>query len=187
VKFPTGDIPWINYWTGEQIDAGTTSATVDAPLDHVPLFIKAGSIIPMGPDLHYVDEKPADPLTLDIYPYANSAYTLYEDDGATTDYQIGKFAATKFSCGSSPDGCTVIIGPSTGDYTGKPASRTYILQVHSPHTFLIHRDKAELAQQNSRDAFDAAAQGAFSDGKIIWVKFQTPTDKSVSIVITNTN
>jgi hypothetical protein len=62
-----------------------------------------------------------------------------------------------------------------------------ILQVHSPHTLIIHRDKAEFPQQNSREAYDAAAEGSFSDGKIIWAKFETPSDKPVSITITHTN
>ncbi len=187
VKFPAGDNPWIDYWTDQQLDPDTTTATADAPLDRVPLFVKAGSIIPMGPAMQYVDEKIADPLALDIHPYADSAYTLYEDDGKTTDYQLGKFSRTPITCGSSPAGCRIDIGPTTGEYIGKSAKRTYILQVHSPHTFIVHREKAEFPQQDSREAYDAAAEGSFSDGKIIWVKFETPTDKPVSIVITYTN
>ena len=58
VQLPAG-AAWINYWTGEVHDGGA-SPTVDAPLDKVPMFVKAGSVIPMGPENHYVDEKPAD-------------------------------------------------------------------------------------------------------------------------------
>src|SRR5262249_29250323 len=91
VALPAGN--WIHYWTGMSYSG---SATVPAPLDQSPVFVKAGSIIPMGPDLQWVDEKPADPLTLDIYPAGTTSYTLYEDDGVSEGYLGGAYATTKF-------------------------------------------------------------------------------------------
>ena len=180
VKFPAGDNPWINYWTDQQLDPDTTTATADAPLDRVPLFVKAGSIIPMGPAMQYVDEKIADPVTLDIYPYADSAYTLYEDDGKTTDYQLGKFSRTPISCGSSPAGCGIDIGPNPPVSTSaNPQNAPTSSRSTRSHTFIVYRhDRKEFAQQNSREAFDAAAEGSFSDGKVIWVKLETPTGQT---------
>ena len=105
VSFPSG-ANWINYWTGA-VQTGGTSATISAPLNQVPLFVRAGSIIPMGPDLHWVDEQPADPLTLDTYPSGNTSYTLYEDDGASLGYQAGAFSRT----------CLLYTSPSPRDRT----------------------------------------------------------------------
>ena len=56
-------------------------SSVAAALDEIPVFVKAGAIVPMGPDVNYADEKPLDPLTLDIYPKGTTTFTLYEDDG----------------------------------------------------------------------------------------------------------
>ena len=96
VTLPAG--AWIHYWTGMNY---TGSATVPAPLDQGALFVKAGSIIPLGPVLHYVDEQPADPLTLDVYPRGMTSYTLYEDDGISNGYQGGAYATTKFTSDNS--------------------------------------------------------------------------------------
>ncbi len=79
---------WYNYYTGERYEGGENGKTirVAAKLDEIPVFVKAGAIIPMGPEVDYADEKPLDPLTLDIYAKGESSFTLYEDDGQTREY-----------------------------------------------------------------------------------------------------
>ena len=64
---------------------------VKAPLETVPLYVRGGAIIPMGPEMDYVGEKATDPLTLDIYPDAqgNASTSLYEDDGVSPAYRNG--------------------------------------------------------------------------------------------------
>jgi alpha-glucosidase (family GH31 glycosyl hydrolase) len=75
VYLPAGR--WVDYWT-KQTFAGPGWITVHAPLDTLPLFVREGAIIPMGPVIQYADEKPLDPLTLDIYPAAEGAFTLVD-------------------------------------------------------------------------------------------------------------
>lgn len=184
VKLPDGT--WINYWTGEQ-HSGGTSLTVSAPLDEVPVFVKAGSIIPMGPEIRYVDEKPADPLTLDIYPSNKSTYTLYEDDGRSNDYKQGKFARTQFDCVSVAADMMIQIGVAQGDYEGKLAHRTYILKINYAAGMLnrVTRNGAPLEKLASKEALDSAVQGWFNDepGTAVWVKFPTATSAASKIVL----
>ena len=63
-----------------------------APFDAIPVHVRAGSIVPFGPELQYTDEKPADPITLFVYAGSDGAFTLYEDDGVSNDYEKGAFA-----------------------------------------------------------------------------------------------
>ncbi len=74
---------WIDYWTKEEHE-GPRNIAYRAPLERLPLFVKADSIIPMGPEMNYVGEKPFDPVTLDVYCEDRAEFTLYDDDGATT-------------------------------------------------------------------------------------------------------
>jgi hypothetical protein len=189
VQLPEGS-SWINYWTGKAA-AGGTSASVSAPIDRVPIFVKAGSIIPMGPEIQYVDEKPADRLTLDIYPLGKSSYTLYEDDGKSKGYQQGKFARTQFTCAIIGGDAIIDIGAAQGDYEGKLASRNYILKVNRKADLLtrVSRNGAPIAKLESKAALDSAAQGWFNDiaNATVWVKFQTATAIPVKIVLNGLN
>lgn len=76
VYLPAGR--WVDYWT-KQSHAGPIWVRVHAPLDTLPLFVREGAIIPLGPEMNYVDEKPLDPLTLDIYPAAEGSFTLLDE------------------------------------------------------------------------------------------------------------
>ena len=134
IYFPKGT--WINYWTDEVITGGK-SVTVSAPLDVMPLFVKEGSIIPMAQLMTYSDERPMDTLTLHVYPNMSGevSYTLYEDDGKTRDYQIGKYSTTTFTQRSlNKNGVATLsltAGESQGTFEGKLHERTYIFEVHS--------------------------------------------------------
>jgi alpha-glucosidase (family GH31 glycosyl hydrolase) len=183
VKLPTG-ASWVDYWTGKVYEGGSSSM-MDAPVDRVPIFVKAGSIIPMGPEMHYVDEKPVDPLTLDIFPAAKSSYTLYEDDGKSNDYKNGKYARTQFGCAMLGPDLVVDIGATQGDYDGKLANRTYVLKINRKTDTLTRatRNGAPLAKLGSRAELDSAGQGWFNDGAIVWVKFNTATANPTKIVL----
>ncbi len=94
VYLPAGR-SWIDFWTGKRI-AGGQSVVADAPIDTIPLMIKAGSILPMGPFVQYATEKPADPIELRIYTGADGSFTLYEDENDNYDYEKGVFATIGF-------------------------------------------------------------------------------------------
>lgn len=130
---------WIDYATGQKYQ-GPKNIIYQAPLDRIPIFVKAGAIIPMAPVMSYVDEKPTNPLTLDIYPLGTSSFTLYEDDGTTYDYQKGIFAMTTFVCVEAEDGIIIDIGPRRGKYKVNP-SKAYVLKINN----LCIPDSVEIA------------------------------------------
>jgi alpha-D-xyloside xylohydrolase len=82
---------WVDFWTGET-HTGGSYIDAPAPLSSMPLYVRAGSILPMGPELQYASEKPADPIELRIYPGADADFTLYEDEGDTYHYENGVYA-----------------------------------------------------------------------------------------------
>src|SRR5438552_9190265 len=85
-----------DFWTHEVHEA-PCGISVEAPLDRLPLFVRAGSILPMGPAVQHLSGPPADDLTLLLYPAANAAFALYDDDGATKAYDRGGYALTELS------------------------------------------------------------------------------------------
>jgi alpha-glucosidase len=89
---------WFDYWTGTRQEGGRM-IRVEAPLEIVPLFVRGGAIIPLGPEMNYVGEKPIDPLEFQIYPDARdtASTSVYEDDGATEAYLQGAFRRTSVS------------------------------------------------------------------------------------------
>lgn len=89
---------WYNFWTNERLQGGGWKE-VAAPLDVIPLFVKAGSILPLGEVTPFISDQPAtdfSPLTLRVYPGQDGAYELYEDDGISLDYQQGTCCKTTF-------------------------------------------------------------------------------------------
>jgi len=90
VYLPKGP-QWVNFWTGKTISGGQT-IVADARIDKIPLLVKAGSIIPLGPFIQYSTEKQADPIELRIYPGADGSFTLYEDENDNYNYEKGMYA-----------------------------------------------------------------------------------------------
>lgn len=86
---------WYNFWTGKRTGGGQTVKT-DAPLDKMPLFVKAGSIVPMGKLIQYVGEKKADTLEIRVYTGADGKFELYEDEGDNYNYEKGYYSIIPF-------------------------------------------------------------------------------------------
>ncbi len=89
------DANWTDYWTGKEYTGGQT-ITVEAQLEHLPIFVKKESIIPTREVQQYTGEKPLTNLVLDTYLDKKASYTFYEDDGATEEYKQGEYNQTKF-------------------------------------------------------------------------------------------
>jgi len=106
---------WYDFWTGEFLKAGQT-INAAAPYESMPLYVRAGSIIPFGPDIQYSDEKSADPITLRIYTGADASFNLYEDENVNNNYEKGKFISIPISWNESEK--TLKIGNSTGSFDG---------------------------------------------------------------------
>lgn len=135
IYFPKGT--WYDYWTGEKYEGGKWLKKYKAALDICPVFIRQGAIIPLYPQMNYVGEKPADVLTLDLYPFGDSSFDMYEDDGLSRDYRKGEFAKTLISMSAPQEKkgrITVHIGKARGDYKGRLKERTYELNVHTEET-----------------------------------------------------
>ncbi|WP_445491685.1 glycoside hydrolase family 31 protein [Niallia sp. 03133] len=96
---------WTDYWTGQEYTGGQT-ITVDAQLDHLPIFVKKESIIPTRDVQQYTDEKPLTNLVLDTYVDKEASYTFFEDDGETEDYKNGEFNETEFKVKKKPNAIT---------------------------------------------------------------------------------
>jgi alpha-glucosidase (family GH31 glycosyl hydrolase) len=129
VYLPAG--VWYDFWTGAR-HAGPGGITVEAPLERLPLFVRAGAIIPMGPVMQHSSERPLDELTLRVHPEGTTRFTLYEDDGRTQGYREGRYARSLFECVAAPDAVTVRIGAATGDASVVPVRRRYHLEMGGP-------------------------------------------------------
>jgi len=88
VYLPEGN-KWYDFWTGESLNGGQT-IDAEAPIDVIPLYVKAGSIVPMGPNIEYATENPGGAIELRIYPGANGEFKFYEDENDNYNYEKGK-------------------------------------------------------------------------------------------------
>ena len=113
---------WYNFWTGSSV-AGGRAIDAPAPIDRVPLFIRAGSILPLGPDIEYAAEKAADPIELRVYPGADGSFTLYEDENDSYDYEKGAYATIPLSWDDTSQ--TLSIGDRSGAFPGMLETRTF--------------------------------------------------------------
>ena len=92
VYLPAG-CDWVDYWDGKHYPGGR-EVTVDATLDRIPLFVKAGSIIPMAEGLQYANQPIEGPIEIHIYPGADANFDLYEDSGDGYGYEQGEYTLT---------------------------------------------------------------------------------------------
>jgi alpha-D-xyloside xylohydrolase len=122
VYLPAANAAWYNFWTGAPSPAGRR-VDASAPIETLPLFIRPGSILPMGPFLQYSSEKPADPLELRIYPGANGSFTLYEDEGDSYRYEKGAHATITLAWDDAAK--TLTISKRAGDFPGMLKERTF--------------------------------------------------------------
>lgn len=111
---------WYDFWNNQRYVGGRT-VTRDTPLDVIPLYIRAGSIVPMGPELQYATEKPDAPYEIRIYPGANATFTIYEDDNETYKYEKGLRATYELTWDDKAK--TLKIGARKGAYPGMTAKR----------------------------------------------------------------
>ncbi len=113
---------WYDFWNGES-HVGGRSMEANSPLEQMPLFIRAGSIVPMGPEIEWAAEQPADPLELRIYRGADGEFTLYEDENDSYDYEKGVYATILFHWDEKAQ--TLTIGDRKGKFPGMLESRAF--------------------------------------------------------------
>jgi alpha-D-xyloside xylohydrolase len=115
---------WYDFWTGEKQNGGQTIKR-DAPIDIIPLYVKAGSILPVGPKVQYATEKNWDNLEIRVYEGDNGEFTLYEDENDNYNYEKGVYSAITFSWNDTKKILT--IGARQGSFPGMPAERRFII------------------------------------------------------------
>ncbi len=129
VYLPAG--VWHDFWT-HQAYRGPVGVTVAAPLDTLPLFVRAGALVPLGPVRQYDGEAVSDELTLLVYPHGHASFSLYEDDGRSNAYLDGAYAVTEFTCSADTAGCACRVLPPQGDAAFSPAGRSCTFQIYAP-------------------------------------------------------
>jgi len=121
VYLPAGTL-WYDFWTNEPIKGGQEIVKA-TKIDEIPLYIKAGSILPIGPDVQYATEKKWDNLEIRLYPGANGTFTLYEDENDNYNYEKGAYSTIAFTWNDAKK--TLTINDRKGTFNGMLAERKF--------------------------------------------------------------
>lgn len=124
VYLPSGN-KWYNYWTNENFNGGQ-KLKIKTSLDRIPLFVRAGSIIPIGPDVQYTNEKKWDNLIINVYPGADGTFTLYEDEGDNYNYESGAYTEIQMKWNDTKRILT--IDARKGEYNGMLTKRNFTIR-----------------------------------------------------------
>ncbi len=187
IYLPAGD--WFDYWDGRKYEGGKLLSKYPAPLSKLPVFVKAGSVIPMYPQMNFDGERPADTLTLDIYPGNDASFELYEDDGSTREYRDGAFSLTRISFQNTGTGDQeIVVGAADGEFKGRLKERAYIVKLHGneiPDKVYIQNKK--IQRYRSMDLFRKGGEGwcLMTDGQpILYIRTNFyPTGSEITISV----
>ena len=113
---------WVDFYSGRKLTGGQ-EITAEAPVDRIPLFVRAGSILPTGPEVQYTSQNLGGPITLNVYAGADGSFELYDDQGLSYGYERAEFSRIPISWDQASGALT--IGARQGSYPGMPASRTF--------------------------------------------------------------
>ena len=153
---------WIDFWTGKRLSGGQT-ISAEAPLDRIPIYAKAGSIVPFGPPEQFAAAK-SDPIELRVYSGADGDFALYEDGGDSYDYEHGAYSVIPIHWDEKSE--TVTIGERRGSFPGMLQHRTFrIVRVGDMHGVGI----TPAAEPDATVEFD---------GKAVSVRVPSPSDES---------
>ena len=145
VYLPAAAGGWYDFWTEEHLTGGK-STEADSPVDKIPLFVPAGSILPLGPEKQYVAEKPDDPIELRVYPGKDAGITLYEDEGTNYDYEKGQFSTIPLKWNDRSG--QLEIGKRVGSFPTMLTQRTFSVRLAGtsslPHTVTYRGDLIDI-------------------------------------------
>ena len=128
VYLPAATI-WYDFWSGEKVSGGQ-EIEVDAPIEKLPLFMRAGSIVPLGPEIEYAGQKPGDPIEVRVYRGANGEFNLYEDEGDSYRYEQGEYAVIPITWNDAAG--TLTFGERKGKFPGMVERREFRVVVVGP-------------------------------------------------------
>jgi alpha-D-xyloside xylohydrolase len=129
VYLPKNNGGWYDLYSGKW-HAGAQHMIADAPYERMPVFVKAGSIIPFGPELQYTSEKQADTILLNVYAGADASFNLYEDEGTNYNYEKGSFASIPVNYNEAAK--TITIEDRKGNFNGMLQKRVFMINIISP-------------------------------------------------------
>jgi len=121
VYFPAEN-KWYDFYSNKQIEGGQ-KVSVEAPLERIPLFVPAGTILPVGPVMQYASEKKAENIEIRVYQGKNGKFSLYEDEGTNYNYEKGAFSTISFNYNDANG--TLTIGDREGNFNGMLYDRTF--------------------------------------------------------------
>lgn len=168
IVLPSGS-QWVDYWSGAIYQGGQVINGYEAPLETLPMFVRAGSVVPQGEIARNASLVPEDSaITVDVYPSGNSSFTMNEDDKVTREYKNGQSSSQEFNVtapAKNGGDVAVTIGKRDGDYAGKAAARPYKLEVHSgSQPSAVTVGATELTKLADAKAFKSASTGWYYDG-----------------------
>ncbi len=132
---------WYDFWTNTRMKGGQ-SVTIQATLDQVPMYVRAGSILPLGPEMQYVGEKPWDNLELRVYPGADGSFVLYEDEGDNYNYEKGVYSTITFQWNDKSKILT--ISQRKGDFPGMLQQRQFTIVLPDGRQQTVNYDGQQL-------------------------------------------
>jgi hypothetical protein len=131
----------------------------------LPLFVRQGAIIPLGPDIQYTAQYGLEPLTIEIYRGVDRYFTLYEDDGETSAFQNGAYAETDIEVTERVGVCTCRVGEPRGDFGPARFERTLVLNIHSqPQPRAVKCDTGELDALANAESLERVQAGWWWNG-----------------------
>lgn len=181
VYLPKGD--WFDFMSGKAY-TGPAKLVVDAPIDVLPLFARAGAIIPTQQVVQYDGQAAIDPLTFEMFPGGESSREYYEDDGVSLDYQRGVYRRERLTFLDMPARLTVKTSDLTGTF--KPAARSIVLKIHAvavaPKNVGLNGQL--INSMASTEALNQSASGYFYDGAghVLYVRF-ADTNAPFAVVV----
>jgi alpha-glucosidase len=185
---------WVDYWSGRIHQGPKTIDGYKAPLDTLPLFVRAGAIVPQFPEgtLDWKQGKDSGRLDLDVYPQGTSSFVNYEDDGRTQAHASGQHATQRFKVDAPRTGrgdVEINIGALSGSYAGMPGTRGYTLSVHTDREpAKVAVAQSLLTERSSKAALETSRSGWFHDPEtgVTWVRTdQLSTSRRVDVELTD--
>jgi alpha-glucosidase (family GH31 glycosyl hydrolase) len=164
VYLPPGT--WYDYWTGKKY-AGGRVIRAAAPLETVPMYVRGGAIIPLGPEMNYTGEKPSDPLSFIFYQdeKGQAEMSLYEDDGTSPAYKQGVFRRTRVTMSTSNEGMRINLNTPEGTYDPGRRNLLFVLDAAASARQVTLDDKSLGASART-----SQANGWYREGERLIVR-----------------
>lgn len=175
---------WYDYWSGEKY-TGRQFYNIVTPLEELPIFVRAGGIIPQRNRIDSLGEQPADTLTIEIYPHGTSSYSIYDDDGKSKDYENGEFALTKVTANDNSRQTNIQIQAPQGKY--EVPERFYKLKIHAesaPRT--VQEDGKQLNFFSTYSEYEKNRRSGWyfeEDAGELYVRLSGNSDENIAVAI----